>query len=175
MSAGETALRASSVSTAMDDVTASSSSTPSTEGLQDHIESLLQRLPDMIPLSQKSSPNSVVGVSEPILPYDRRFAAANAFAHTPPDYKTWNLGRSCSGWWSVQFYNLYRIVLAALSTCACHAGCVACTGLKTIGPLYYRTGSRFSRLTGLMMSDDLGSADLLDTLSQGAAVEAAET
>jgi len=100
MSAGETALCASSVSTAIDDVTASNSSTPSTEGLQDHIESLLQRLPDMIPLNQKSSLKSVVGVSEPILPYDRQFAAANAFAHTPPDYKTWNLGRSCSGWWS---------------------------------------------------------------------------
>jgi len=50
MSAGETVLRASSVSTAIDEATASSSSTPSTEGLQDHIESLLQRLPDDLTL-----------------------------------------------------------------------------------------------------------------------------
>jgi len=40
-SAGKTALRASSVSTAIDEATASSSSTRSSEGLQDHIESLL--------------------------------------------------------------------------------------------------------------------------------------
>jgi len=52
---------------------------------------------------------------------------------------------------------------------------MARAGPKTIGPLYYPTGSRSSRLTGLMTSDDLGSADLPDTLSQGAAVEAAET
>jgi len=53
MLAGETALRASSVSTTIDEATASSSSTPSTEGLQDHIEGLLQRLPDDLTLDQK--------------------------------------------------------------------------------------------------------------------------
>jgi len=94
--AGETALRASSVSTAIDEATASSPSTPSTEGSQDHIESLLRRLPGKIPLNQKSSPNSVVGACEPILPCNKRFAPANAFAHTPTGYKTWNLGRFCS-------------------------------------------------------------------------------
>jgi len=54
--AGETVLRASSVSTAMDEAMASSSST---EGMQDHIEGLLQRLPDINSLNQKSSPGSV--------------------------------------------------------------------------------------------------------------------
>jgi len=52
VSADETALRAASVSTAMDDATASRPSTHSTEGLQDHIESLLQRLPDDLTLDQ---------------------------------------------------------------------------------------------------------------------------
>jgi len=53
MSAGETVLHASSLSTAIVEATASSSSTPSTEGPQDHIESLLQRLPDDLTLDQK--------------------------------------------------------------------------------------------------------------------------
>jgi len=53
MPVGETALHASSVSTATDEAMASSSSTPSIEGLQDHIESLLQRLPDDLTLNQK--------------------------------------------------------------------------------------------------------------------------
>jgi len=96
-SVSETALRASSVSTAIDEATASSSSTPSTEGLQDHIASLLQRLPDKISLNQKSSPNSVVGVYEPMLPCSRQLVPANAFARTPTGCKTWNLGRPCSG------------------------------------------------------------------------------
>jgi len=52
MPVSETALRALSVSTA-DEVTASSSSTPSSEGTQDHIEGLLQCLPDDLTLDQK--------------------------------------------------------------------------------------------------------------------------
>ena len=54
VSAGETALCASSVSTATDAEMASGSSTPSIEGPQNHIEGFLQRLPDDLPLNQKS-------------------------------------------------------------------------------------------------------------------------
>jgi len=53
MSAGETARSASSVYSAIDEAAASGSSTPSSEGQQDHIESLLQRLPDDLTLDQK--------------------------------------------------------------------------------------------------------------------------
>jgi len=55
--ASETVLCASSV-LAADEATASSSSTPSSEGMQDHIEGLLQRSPDINSLSQRLSPCS---------------------------------------------------------------------------------------------------------------------
>jgi len=71
----ETALRASSVSTA-DEVTASSSSTPSSEGTQDHIEGLLQRLPDINSLNQKSLPYSVAGTYKRLPPGNRRTVCA---------------------------------------------------------------------------------------------------
>jgi len=175
MTAGETALRASSVSTAIDEATASSSSTPSTEGLQDHIESLLQRLPNKISLNQKSPPNSVVGAHEYILPYIRWPVHAIAFAHTPTGYKTHDLGQLCHGHQNGPFYNLCRIVLATLSLCAHHLRRVARAGPETIGPLYHPTSRRCSRPTGLMTFDDLDSADLPDTPSQGAVMKAAET
>ena len=60
MSAGETPLRASSVSTAIDEAMAFSSSTRSTEGLQDHIESLLQHRPDDLTLDQKQCAETFV-------------------------------------------------------------------------------------------------------------------
>jgi len=97
MSAGETVLRASSVSTAIDEVTASSSSTPSSEGPHDHIESLLQRLPDKISLNQKSPPNSVVGAYKCISPQNRRPVCADAFGRAPAGYKTQDLGRLSIG------------------------------------------------------------------------------
>jgi len=90
MAVGETALHASSVSTAMDEATASSSSTPSTEGLQDHIESLLQRLPDKISLNQKSPSYSVVGVGKAVLPCHSWFPPEQTSAYTPAGYKTRN-------------------------------------------------------------------------------------
>jgi len=96
MSVGETALRTSSVSTAIDEATASSSSTPSTEGLQDHIESLLQRLPDKTSLNQKSLPYSAVGVGKTVLPCHLRFPPEQTFAYTPAGYKTRNPERFCS-------------------------------------------------------------------------------
>ena len=52
MSADGTELRASSVSATTVEATASGSPPPSTEGQQDHIESLLQRLPDDLTLNQ---------------------------------------------------------------------------------------------------------------------------
>jgi len=130
--ADETALRAASVSTATDDATASSSSTPSTEGLQDHIESLLQHLPDEISLNQKSSPNSMVGVPKPVSLHRGPLVPANAFAYTPAGYKTWNSGRPCQSWQNGQFYNLCKFVLAALSACAHHPLGAARAGLGTI-------------------------------------------
>jgi len=69
--ASETVLHASSV-TAADEATASSSSTPSTEGTQDHIEGLLQRLPDINSLNQKSLPHSVAGAYKCMSPWLRR-------------------------------------------------------------------------------------------------------
>ena len=69
MSADETELRASSVSTTTVEATASGSSPPSSEGQQDHIESLLRRLPNKLTLNQKSLPNSVLNAHGPVLPY----------------------------------------------------------------------------------------------------------
>jgi len=56
----------------MDEATASSSSTPSTEGMQNHIEGLLQRLPDINSLNEKSSPGSVAGAHKCMSPWVRR-------------------------------------------------------------------------------------------------------
>jgi len=53
MSADGTELHASSVSATTVEATASDSSLPSSEGQQDHIESLLQRLPNNLTLNQK--------------------------------------------------------------------------------------------------------------------------
>jgi len=84
------------------------------------------------------------------------------------------LGRPCSGWRNGQFYNLCRIVLATMSTCAYHPQCVAHAGPETIGPLYHPTGSRCSWLAGLTRSDDLDLTDMPDTQFQGAPLAAAE-
>jgi len=175
MPVGKTALRASSVSTAIDEALASSSSTPSTEGLQDHIESLLQRLPHKISLNQKSLLSSVVGVSKCILPCNRRTVHTDAFGPAPAGYKTQNWGRLCNGRQDRRFYNLCRIVLAAMSICARHPQCVARAGPDTIGPLYHSTGRRCSRLTELTTSADLDLADVPNTPSQGAVMGPAVT
>ena len=80
--ASETVLRASSVSTVTDEATASSSSTPSTEGTQDHIEGLLQRLPDINSFNQKSSPGSVAGVYKCMSPWVRCAVCTATFRPT---------------------------------------------------------------------------------------------
>jgi len=56
----------------MDEATAASSSAPSTEGPQDHIDGLLQRLPNVNSLNQKSPPNSVAGAPKRIVPWEGR-------------------------------------------------------------------------------------------------------
>jgi len=97
MPASETVLRALSVSTAMDEMTASSSSAPSTEGLQDHIEGLLQRLPNINSLNQKSPPDSVAGAYKCILPWEGRVVCTATIGPAPAGCKTQNLGRLCNG------------------------------------------------------------------------------
>jgi len=134
VSADETVLHAASVSTATDNAMASSSSTPSTEGLQDHIESSLQRLPDKISLNQKSSPNSMVGANATIPPHNRQITTVNAFAYKPAGYETWNSGQPCRSWRNGQLYNLCKIVLAALSACAHHSRCVVRNNRTTVSP-----------------------------------------
>ena len=173
MSAGETELHASSVSTAIDEAMASGSSTSSSEGQQDHIESLLQRLPDKLPLNQKSSPNSVLGVCELALPREGRIRHATAVASIPIGHKIWNSERLCSGWRSRELYNSCRFVSAAMNTNACQALCVARADPKTIGPLSHPTGGRCCRLARLMLSDDLDTSDMPDTPYQGTEVVAA--
>jgi len=88
--ASETVLCASSVSTATDEATASSSSAPSTEGPQDHLEGLLQRLPDINSLNQKSPSFSMVGVGEAVLPCFARFPHEQTLAYPPTGYRTRN-------------------------------------------------------------------------------------
>ena len=122
------------LSMAIDEATASSSSTPSTEGLQDHIESLLQRLPDTISLKQKSPPSSVAGASKCISPRIRRTVCTDTVGPAPAGYKTQNLGRLYNGGQDRRFYNLCRIVLAAMSVHAPHPRHVARADPDTIGP-----------------------------------------
>jgi len=63
MSADETELRTSSISATTVEATASGSSPPSSEGQQDHIESLLQRLPDDLTLDQKQRAETFIAVA----------------------------------------------------------------------------------------------------------------
>ena len=86
----------------------------------------------------------------------------------PAGYKTRNLGHLYNGRQDNRFYNLCRIVLAAMSVHAPHPRRVARADPDTIGPLYHPTGCCCSRLTGSAVSDDLDPADLPDTPSQGA-------
>ena len=92
MSAGETELRTSSVSATTVEAMASDSSPPSSEGQQDHIESLLQRLPDNLTLNKKSPPNSVLDVHGTALPCYGRSMGVNAFAGIPIGQMAQNSG-----------------------------------------------------------------------------------
>jgi len=130
---GETELRASSVSTAIDEM-ASDSSTPSSEGQQDHIESLLQRLPDNKTLYKKSSPNSVLNAHGPILPSCGCLTDAYACAGIPIGRKIRNLGRLCRRRQKGQSYNLCRFVPVALYTRTHRTQNAGGAMPKTIGP-----------------------------------------
>jgi len=162
MYASETEFRTSSVSATTVKAPASGSSPPSSEGQQDHIESLLQRLPNKLTLNQKSSPNSVLDVRGPALLCHRRSMNVDAFARTPIGSKTRNLGRLCRKWQKRQFYNLRTFVPAAITTNARRTLCVGCAGPKTIGPLSHPTGDRCRRSAGLMMPDVLDTAEMPD-------------
>jgi len=164
---GETALRASSVSTA-GEATASSSSTPSSEGTQDHIEGLLQRLPDINSLNQKSLPHSVVGTRRNMAPWIRRAVRTATFGPAPAGYKTWNLGHSHKGRRYAQFCNLCSVVMTAISVHVCPVRRVVRVDLDTIGPLYHDPGCSRSRWAGVTGLNDLDPADPPDTPSQGA-------
>jgi len=114
VSADETALRAASVSTATDDATASSSSTPSTEGLQDHIESLLQRLPDDLTLDQKQHAETFIR------------SRANVFSRSefdigrtniiPHSINTGDASRTLSSCAVIRLCN-FRLSMSMCSTC----------------------------------------------------------
>jgi len=165
--ASETALRASSV-LAADEAMASGSSTPSSEGTQDHIEGLLKRSPDTNSLNEKLLSHSVVGACRNIAPRVRRAVRNAIVGLAPAGYKTRNLGPSYGDRPDNLFYNVYRSVLAAMSVLAPDPRRVARVDLTTIGPLYHDPGCSCSRWAGVTDLNDLDPADPPDTPSQGA-------
>jgi len=165
--ASETALRASSV-LAADEAMASGSSTPSSQGTQDHIEGLLQRSPDINSLNQKLLSRSVVGACRNIAPRVRRAVRTAIVGPAPAGYKTRNLGPSYGDRPGNLFYYVYRSVLATMSVLAPNPRRVARVDLNTIGPLYHDPGCSCSRWAGVTELNDLDPANPPDTPSQGA-------
>jgi len=136
--------------------------------MQDHIEGLFNRLPDKNSLKQKSLSRSMVGACRYTSPWVRRVECTIAGGPAPAGCKTRNLGHPYGIRPNSRFYNLCRIVLAAMSAYAPTLRRGVRIDLDTIGPLYHDPGCGCSRQAGLKESNDLDPADPPDTPSQGA-------